>query len=125
MDTHGTGTAEIDPTAPPSGTGCVDCEATGSWWLHLRRCAACGHVGCCDDSLNRHARAHFEQTGHPIIQSFEPGEEWFYNWRRDIGVRGMPLAPPTSHPQDQTVPGPAARVPEDWQQVLQDAAESR
>lgn len=45
----------IDPTAPPSGTGCVECEEAGGWWFHLRRCAQCGHIGCCDDSPARHA----------------------------------------------------------------------
>ena len=116
---------DIDPTAPPTGTGCLECETTGSWWLHLRRCAACGHVGCCDDSLNRHARAHFEETGHRIIQSFEPGEDWFYDWRTDRGAAGAQLAPPTSHPLTQTVPGPADRVPTDWQEQLERAADSR
>ncbi|MGO9790782.1 MAG: UBP-type zinc finger domain-containing protein, partial [Solirubrobacteraceae bacterium] len=72
---------DIDPTRPPSGTGCADCDAAGpqGWWLHLRRCATCGHIGCCDDSLARHATAHYRATGHPIIQSFEPGEDWFYD----------------------------------------------
>jgi hypothetical protein len=113
---------EINPQARPSGTGCLECDATGSWWLHLRRCAACGHIGCCDDSLNRHARAHFEQTGHPIIRTFEPGEDWFFDWRTNEEVRGVELAPPTSHPWGQSVPGPAERVPVDWQQQLERAA---
>ena len=115
----------INPSASPTGTGCADCEVDGGWWLHLRRCAACGHVGCCDDSLNRHARAHFELTGHTVIQSFEPGEEWFYNWRTGSGILGTPLSPPTSHLEAQTVPGPAERVPDDWEQQLGAAAEAR
>lgn len=44
----------IDPTVPPSGTGCVECDAAGGWWFHLRRCARCGHIGCCDDSPSQH-----------------------------------------------------------------------
>lgn len=108
----------IDPTARPSGTGCLECEATGSWWFHLRRCAACGHVGCCDDSLNRHATRHFSETGHPIEQSFEPGEDWFWNFRTRSEVAGKRLADPQSHPVEQTVPGPAERVPADWAQQL-------
>ena len=116
--------AEIDPTAPPTGTGCLECEATGSWWLHLRRCAACGHIGCCDDSLNRHARAHFELSGHSVIQSFEPGEDWFYSWRTGSQIVGARLLAPTSHPEEQTVPGPSDRVPAGWQQLLERAAES-
>ncbi len=60
----------------PSAEGCEDCLRIGSRWLHLRLCLTCGHVGCCDSSPNRHARAHFQATDHPIVQSFEPGEDW-------------------------------------------------
>ncbi|MDQ5844990.1 MAG: UBP-type zinc finger domain-containing protein [Acidobacteriota bacterium] len=60
----------------PSADGCEDCLRIGSAWLHLRLCLTCGHVGCCDSSPNRHATKHFHQSGHPIIQSFEPGEDW-------------------------------------------------
>ncbi len=112
-------TDAIDPAVPPSGTGCVDCDADGGWWVHLRRCAECGHVGCCDDSLSRHARAHAAETGHPVIQSFEPGEEWFWDYVLDAYVDGPRLAPPDSRPESQTVPGPRERVPADWQQILQ------
>jgi hypothetical protein len=52
--------------------------ATGAWWVHLRLCLTYGHVGCCDESPNRHATAHFHQTGHPVIRSFEPGESWIW-----------------------------------------------
>ena len=68
----------INPAATPSGQGCVECLATDGWWLHLRRCATCGHVGCCDSSPNRHASAHFRVGGHPVVQSFEPGEDWYW-----------------------------------------------
>jgi Zn-finger in ubiquitin-hydrolases and other protein len=108
----------IDPTVPPSGTGCVECEETNSWWLHLRRCTQCGHIGCCDTSPNQHATKHARHTDHPVIASFEPGEDWFYDYRTDDFVSGEPLEPPTHHPLDQTVPGPAARVPDDWQRHL-------
>lgn len=111
-------TAEIDPTVPPSGDGCLECDESGGWWFHLRRCAACGHVGCCDQSLSRHARAHAAETGHPIIRSYEPGEDWFYDFRTDDYAEGPELAPPESHPFEQTVPGPAERVPANWQQQL-------
>ena len=104
----------IDPSVPPSGPGCVECDATSSWWFHLRRCAQCGHVGCCDDSLGKHATAHAGSTGHPVIQSFEPGEDWFYDYRTEQGSTGPELAGPTSHPQEQSVPGSAERVPADW-----------
>jgi uncharacterized UBP type Zn finger protein len=60
----------------PSADGCEDCLRTGDTWFHLRLCMTCGHVGCCDSSKNKHATAHFRQTGHPILKSFEPGEDW-------------------------------------------------
>ena len=60
----------------PSSKGCEDCLKTGDTWVHLRMCLECGHVGCCDSSKNRHARAHAEATQHPIIQSAERGENW-------------------------------------------------
>lgn len=66
---------QIRPVTP-SARGCEDCLKTGDRWLHLRLCLTCGHVGCCDSSRNRHARAHFHSAKHPIVQSFEPGEDW-------------------------------------------------
>jgi uncharacterized UBP type Zn finger protein len=56
--------------------GCEECLKMGDTWVHLRMCLDCGHVGCCDSSKNRHARAHFNETQHPIIQSAERGENW-------------------------------------------------
>jgi uncharacterized UBP type Zn finger protein len=61
---------------PPSSQGCAECLASGGTWVHLRLCLTCGHVGCCDSSPNRHATKHFHRTGHPIIKSLEPGENW-------------------------------------------------
>jgi uncharacterized UBP type Zn finger protein len=58
--------------------GCEECLKIGGRWVHLRRCTQCGHVGCCDNSPNRHATAHFNETAHPIIRSVEPGEEWLW-----------------------------------------------
>lgn len=60
----------------PSSKGCEDCLKIGGRWVHLRLCLTCGHVACCDSSPNRHARAHANHTKHPIVQSFEPGEDW-------------------------------------------------
>jgi uncharacterized UBP type Zn finger protein len=60
----------------PSAEGCEECLQLGHSWVHLRLCLTCGHVGCCDNSKNKHATAHFHETGHPIIESFEPGETW-------------------------------------------------
>jgi uncharacterized UBP type Zn finger protein len=62
----------------PSAQGCEECLQMGNTWMHLRLCEICGHVGCCDSSKNKHATKHFDTTNHPIIKSFEPGEEWGY-----------------------------------------------
>ena len=108
----------IDPHAAPSGTGCIECLATGQWWFHLRRCAKCGHIGCCDASPNQHATAHFRETGHFVMTSFEPGEDWFWNYRTEKPFYGPKLAPPRSRPLDQPCPGPKGRVPPDWEDQL-------
>ena len=70
----------------PSADGCEDCLRIASPWVHLRLCLTCGHVGCCDSSPNRHARKHFYASGHPIIQSFEPGEGWRWCFVDDAEV---------------------------------------
>jgi uncharacterized UBP type Zn finger protein len=62
----------------PGSAGCEECLKTGDEWVHLRLCKICGHVGCCDYSKNKHATKHFQNTGHPVIKSFEPDEEWGY-----------------------------------------------
>jgi uncharacterized UBP type Zn finger protein len=62
--------------APPRTQGCEECLALGARWVHLRRCLRCGHVGCCDSSRHKHATGHFHATGHPVVKSFEPGEDW-------------------------------------------------
>jgi hypothetical protein len=107
----------IDLDVPPSGTGCRDCDAAEppGWWVHLRRCAQCGNIGCCDSSPGQHATAHAKGSGHPVIQSFEPGEDWFFDFRTEEVLEGPALAPPCDHPADQGAPGPVDRVPEDWQ----------
>ncbi len=87
----------------------------GGWWVHLRRCTACGHIGCCDTSPAQHATAHFRESGHRVIASFEPGEEWFWDYEREAAFEGPGLADPQSHPEGQSVPGPAGAVPADWQ----------
>jgi hypothetical protein len=111
-------TEPINPSAVPSGPGCVECLATDGWWLHLRRCTACGHIGCCDTSPSQHATAHSKQSGHPIIRSFEPGEEWFWSYETDQFYDGPALLDPQHHPVEQPTPGPAGKVPHDWQNHL-------
>ena len=110
----------INPAAQPTGTGCVECLAQGKWWLHLRRCAQCGHIGCCDSSPNQHASKHSAAAAHPIITSFEPGEEWFYDYRTGETCPGAKLHAPHAHPPDQPVPGPQGAVPANWQSLLND-----
>jgi hypothetical protein len=108
----------IDPTMPPSGTGCVECLAAEGWWFHLRRCARCGHIGCCDSSPSQHATRHAETSGHPVIRSFEPGEDWFFDYTTEDTYEGPALAAPTHHPLSQPTPGPAGLVPPDWESRL-------
>ncbi|MFI6423798.1 UBP-type zinc finger domain-containing protein [Promicromonospora sp. NPDC050880] len=116
-------TSDIDPLIdtdkPPSGLGCRECLSSGTgWWLHLRRCATCGVVGCCDSSPAGHASRHARQAGHPIIQSFEPGEDWFYDYRTGLSMDGPVLAPPRSRPLSQPSPGPVERLPHNWTELL-------
>jgi hypothetical protein len=108
----------IDPTVPPSGSGCVERLASDGWWFHLLRCAACGHVGCCDSSPSQHASNHAASEQHPVVQSYEPGEDWFWDYAREEYLEGPALAPPGHHPVDQPVPGPVGRVPRGWQLEL-------
>lgn len=109
---------QINSEVAPSGDGCRECDEVQGWWVNLRRCAACGHVGCCDSSPARHASAHFRETGHRYIQSFEPGEEWYWDFVAEVIVDGPELAPPSSHPVSQPTPGPRGRVPADWRAIL-------
>jgi uncharacterized UBP type Zn finger protein len=76
MTTRCTHVHELPAEVAPRTNGCEECLASGDRWLHLRLCMTCGHVGCCDSSKNRHATKHFHATEHPIIRSFERGEDW-------------------------------------------------
>lgn len=109
---------DIDAGVPPSGAGCMECLASGGWWFHLRRCARCGQVGCCDSSPSQHARRHANESGHVVVQSFEPDEDWFWSFDLDDYLDGPRLAPPASHPLSQPTPGPAGRVPRNWMELL-------
>jgi uncharacterized UBP type Zn finger protein len=85
---------------PESVDGCEDCLRLGGVWLHLRICLTCGHVGCCDNSPNRHATAHFHETGNPLIRSLEPGEEWSWCYVDEAAmvipdIRGHTKIPPS------------------------------
>ena len=74
----------------PSALGCEECLKSGSEWLHLRICRTCGHVGCCDDSPNKHATKHFHATKHPVIRSLEPGEDWGWCYLDDLFLEPAP-----------------------------------
>jgi hypothetical protein len=89
---------------PASVDGCEECLAAGGKWLHLRICLECGHVGCCDDSPSRHATAHAHDTGHPLIRSLEPGEEWSWCFVDQVG-----LAIPSVHGETRIPPSPLAQ----------------
>jgi uncharacterized UBP type Zn finger protein len=73
--------ADPNPNTPD---GCEECLATGDTWVHLRLCMACGHIGCCNDSKNKHASKHVRSSGHPVVRSFEPGERWLYCYPDDM-----------------------------------------
>jgi uncharacterized UBP type Zn finger protein len=67
---------EVHNVRPRTPEGCEECLAAGMGWVHLRICMSCGHVGCCDSSVGKHATKHFHETDHPIVDSYEPGEDW-------------------------------------------------
>ena len=68
----------------PSSDGCEDCLRTGDRWVHLRVCMTCGHAGCCDSSPNRHATAHATGSDHVLVQSYEPGEDWWWCYADEV-----------------------------------------
>jgi hypothetical protein len=80
----------------PHANGCEDCLRIGGRWVHLRVCMMCGHVGCCDSSPNRHATAHFHESGDPLIQSYEPGENWWWCYVDEVAFE-VPGAPSFAH----------------------------
>jgi uncharacterized UBP type Zn finger protein len=76
--------SKIRDVQPNTPEGCEECLAIGDDWVHLRLCMSCGHVGCCNDSKNKHATTHFIASHHPIIRSFEPGESWMFCFPDDL-----------------------------------------
>ena len=93
------GHLDVIEEVTPSSPGCEDCLKLGGRWVHLRLCMTCGHVGCCDNSPNRHATAHWTATrDHPISRSYEPGEDWWWRYEDELAFE-IPGAPPApSHP---------------------------
>ena len=88
----------------PKTQGCEECLATQGSWVHLRLCLACGHVGCCDDSPSKHASAHFHETQHPVIKSYEPEEDWAWCFLHTDGVNEIPAFPDESPAQHVSPP---------------------
>src|SRR5712691_1484005 len=89
---------QVQDVTPRPPAGCEECLATGMRWVHLRLCMSCGHVGCCDQSPGKHATAHAHTTTHPLIRSYEPGEDWWWCYPDELffEIEGAPPAP--SHP---------------------------
>jgi uncharacterized UBP type Zn finger protein len=75
---------DVQPTTPD---GCEECLAIGDDWVQLRMCKICGHVGCCDSSKNKHATGHFHETGHPIMQAYNSGQDWMWCYIDEAIVR--------------------------------------
>lgn len=83
-------TGQIRDVQPRTPAGCEECLATKGWWVHLRMCLTCGHVGCCDSSPSKHATAHFHVSDHPIIRSYEPGETWGWCYVDEVYLEPAP-----------------------------------
>jgi uncharacterized UBP type Zn finger protein len=96
-----------DEPVTPSSHGCQECLAHGDAWVHLRLCMTCGHVGCCDDSRNRHATRHFHATKHPVVKSFEPGEDWAWCYADEEMIESIPAFPVESPAEHYASPAEA------------------
>jgi hypothetical protein len=89
---------QVHDVTPRTPQGCEECLATGMQWVHLRLCLACGHVGCCDNSVGKHATKHYHRANHAIIRSFEPGEDWGWCYVDELFME------PAPEPQAPTAP---------------------
>jgi uncharacterized UBP type Zn finger protein len=83
--------AEVRKVTPRTPQGCEECLKSGSGWVELRLCLTCGHVGCCDNSPNKHATKHFHRSRHPIIRSFQPGEDWAWCYVDELMFEHAPI----------------------------------
>lgn len=95
MNTSGvpcTHLGEVRAVTPGTPQGCEECLELGWQWVHLRLCLSCGHVGCCDNSRGKHATGHYRTGGHPIIRSFEPGEDWGWCYPDQLFLEPAPRA---------------------------------
>ena len=101
---------QVRAVEPRTPQGCEECLKTGDRWVHLRLCLTCGHVGCCDSSPNRHASAHHRTVGHPIVRSFEPGEDWSWCYEDEVALAPTTIAAAIARAQrslDQSAGGMA------------------
>lgn len=89
----------VDPDGvrPTPAEGCAECLEAGGTWVHLRMCATCGHVGCCDSSPGRHATVHASGRDHPVVRSYEPGEAWWFCYVDDLAVELAGYGPLVDH----------------------------
>ena len=111
-------TTDAQATRSASSEGCVECLANGGWWFHLRRCEDCGRIGCCGSSPGQHAGEHAGASGHHVMRSFEPGEDWFWDYSLNAFVGAPEPAEPAHRPLGHAVPGPADAVPANWKSLL-------
>jgi len=81
---------QVRDVQPRTPDGCEECLKTGGRWVELRLCLTCGHVGCCDNSPGKHATAHFRRVHHPIIRSFQPGEDWAWCYVDEVMLEPAP-----------------------------------
>jgi uncharacterized UBP type Zn finger protein len=86
LDTKGCGHVDQIQDVVPSADGCEDCLKIGDVWVYLRLCLSCGYVGCCDNSKNKHATRHHKVTQHPMIVSYEEGENWLWCYVDEVGI---------------------------------------
>jgi hypothetical protein len=81
---------QLRPVKPTTPDGCEECLASGSPWVHLRLCLSCGHVGCCDSSPGKHATKHYHRFRHPMVRSYEPGEDWAWCYVDQVMLEPAP-----------------------------------
>lgn len=84
----------IQQTSPQKGE-CAGCVEEGTRPVHLRMCLTCGEVGCCDSSRAKHARRHYDETGHPLIRSIEPKENWVWCYPDRAYLDAIPTTDPS------------------------------
>ncbi len=83
----------IQKVMPRTPDGCEECLAAGKSWVHLRLCLTCGHVGCCDNSQGKHATKHYHRSQHPMMRSFQPGEDWAWCYIDELFMEPAPTPP--------------------------------